>query len=72
MGWEKFPDDLVHEGSTRSGQMEKYKFIGYEHCSTTLILKVKKYALAELIFSSLPGRGFILSGPYRAVTPAVK
>jgi hypothetical protein len=31
--------------------MEKYKFIGYEHCSTILILKVKKYALAELIFS---------------------
>jgi hypothetical protein len=31
--------------------MEKYKLIGYEHCSTILILNVRKYALAELIFS---------------------
>jgi len=31
--------------------MEKYKFIGYEHCSTILIFKLRKYALAELIFS---------------------
>jgi hypothetical protein len=48
---EKFPHNVIHEGSTRPWQMEKYKFIGYEHCSTILILKVKKYALAELIFS---------------------
>jgi hypothetical protein len=31
--------------------MEKYKFIGYEHCFTILIRKVKQYAIAEIIFS---------------------
>ena len=29
----------------------KIQFIGYEHCSTILIRKVKKYAIAEIIFS---------------------
>ena len=40
--------------------MDKYKFIGYEHCS--IILKATKYPLTEPVIGSLPGRGFILAG----------
>ncbi len=44
--------------------MEKYKFIGYEHCSTLFTLKLRKYAEIELNFGSFSGFGFIPYNDY--------
>jgi hypothetical protein len=57
-GREKLLDNVVHEGTTRSRQMEKNKFISYEHPLSLLIFarKNRKRANGD-VFLPIGSRG---------------